>query len=263
MKALTLIHKKSRGSNRNRNVPDDHFSDELLRTSCDRCSTVLRLAPTITSFPESIKSADTQQNVGSRSSLLLKKTVLTQDDTDSDDDTISGDEGVMKAPVFGKIVRTHRKQKFEFNIVSFQRTKPEEYVGNQHQSHQKKLKIKMRAHESKRKKKGGLGGSRPGTRSSGSQFVSGPMGASAIGDSIMIGDGESAFDMLNLSTHRPETPPPRMRLSVSKMSLIQGKGSTIIPAPRTLPKVYGVAKGEHLSRTRVLTRFDGVDILKL
>ena len=69
--------------------------------------------------------------------------------------------------MFGEIVRTRRKQKFEFNIVSFQRTKPEEYVGNQHQSHQKKLKIKMRAHESKRKKKGAGGGSRPGTRGSG------------------------------------------------------------------------------------------------
>ena len=75
----------------------------------------------------------------------------------------------------------------------------------------------------------------------------------------MIGDGESAFDMLNLSTHRPETPPPRMRLSVSKMSLSKERIYDY-SAPRTLPKVYGGRR--HLSELEY-QRFDGVDILKL
>jgi hypothetical protein len=273
VKAVTMIHKKSRGSNRNRNVPDEHFSDELLRTSCDRCSTVLRLAPTICMFPDTRSSTIIGGGARGASSLLQKNGIGGGGGDNSDDEedaTGAGENETVMAPVFGEIVRTRRKQKFEFNIVSFQRTKLEEYTGNQHQGHQKKLKIKMRAHESKRKKKGAgdrnASGSHAGTRGSsgGSQFVgAASMGASTISDSIIIGDGESAFDMLNLSAYRPETPPPRMRLSVSKMSLIQGKGSTIIPAPRTLPKVYGAGKGGHLSRSRVLTRFDGVDILKL
>ena len=68
---------------------------------------------------------------------------------------------------------------------------------------------------------------------------------------------------LNMSTYRPETPPPRMRMSVSRMSLLHKQGSTVIPAPRVLPKVFGSKSMEHLTTTRVLTRFDGIDILKL
>ena len=71
------------------------------------------------------------------------------------------------------------------------------------------------------------------------------------------------YNRLNLSTYRPETPPPRMRMSVSRMSLLHKQGSQVIPAPRVLPKVFGAKTMEHLATTRVLTRFDGIDILKL
>jgi hypothetical protein len=52
-------------------------------------------------------------------------------------------------------------------------------------------------------------------------------------------------------------------MSVSRMSLLHKQGSTVIPAPRVLPKVFGSKSMEHLTTTRVLTRFDGIDILKL
>lgn len=253
VKAVTLINKKARGTNRNRNVSDEHFSDELLRTSCDRCSTILRLAPFISTFP-------TRQNFGLSSMTGTSKLEMVSSD-DEDDEEARDDKEPGRGAVFGAIHRTRHKKKFEFSIVSFVRTKPEEYTGNEHKSHQKKLKIKMRAHESTRgKRKGSV--SRPNTRSDNADFSHGLAG-SAITDSITIGEGESAFDILNLSTHRPETPPPRMRMSVSKMSLVHEKGSSILPAPRTLPKVYGTSRGGHLSRTRVVTKFNGIDILKL
>ncbi len=256
----------------NRNVSDELFGDELLRTSCDRCGTVLRLNPFIAEHPVTttawapvgLSSTRSGGSIGTKAWGMGGPGA--GQDSDSDDDGTESD-GTSRGAVFGKIIRTRRKPKFEFNIVSFQRTKPEEYTGNIHQHHQKKLKIKMRAHESKRSSRRSSMGSRPGTGSAlgGTRGSGVNFNASAIGDSVVIGDGESAFDVLSLSTYRPETPPPRMRMSVSKMSLLkqEAEGSTLMPAPRALPKVYGAKYGEHLSRTRVLTRFDAVDILKL
>ena len=236
VKSVNLSYKKARGSSNNTNVPDEAFSDVLLITSCDRCSTILRLNPFISEHP-----ANLHWSGGVRHAL---PTELMEDSGDEDETEIGAK--------FGPILRRRKREgPLEFNIVSFQETKSGEYHSSQHQNHQNKLKIKTR--KTKNKGKGQKStSSRPNTRSTLNE-------GSAFGDSVFIKDGDSAFDMLNLSTYRPETPPPRMRMSVSKMSLLYKQGSEIIPAPRVLPKVFGVKSMEHLSTTRVLTRFDGKD----
>ena len=175
VKSVNLSYKKIRGSNNNTNVPDVAFSDELLRTSCDRCGTVLRLNPFISEQPKNLHWTG-----GVRHALA---TEIIDDSGDEDEDAVGAR--------FGPIVRNRKREgPLEFNIVSFQETKSEEYSGNQHQHHQKKLKIKM-TRTNKKERQSKSSSSRPNTRNGGTLNGEG----SAIGDSVFIKDGDSAFDM--------------------------------------------------------------------
>ena len=176
VKAVNTSYKKVRGTSNNVNVPDEAFSDELLRTSCDRCSTMLRLNPFVCEQPKNLHWSG-----GTR------HTLPTEIDMDSGDE----DESVVGAK-FGPILRTRKRAgPLEFNIVSFQETKKEEFNGIEHQVHQKKMKIKMTRPNGKGKTRKPLHG-RPGSRSG---IIGVNAEGSAIGDSVYIKDGDSAFDM--------------------------------------------------------------------
>ena len=176
VKAVTLTYKKVRGTTNNTNVPDEAYSDELLKTSCDRCGTILRLNPFISEHPTNLHFATNFRPA------LLKQEILED----------SGDEEDGVGAKFGPVVRTRKKiaGPLEFNIVSFQQTKPEEYQGNQTNHHQKKLKIKMTKTKNK-SKTARSSPSRQSARVPGTLNTAG----SAIGDSVFIKDGDSAFDL--------------------------------------------------------------------
>ena len=166
----------ARGTNNNTNVPDEAFSDELLKTSCERCSTILRLNPFVCEQPTNLHWSG-----GTRHALP------TEIDVDSGDE----DDSIVGAK-FGPILRTRRKQgPLEFNIVSFQETKQEAFSGIEHQVHQKKMKIKMTRPNVKGKTR------KSSSNRTGSRSVNVGVNAedSAIGDSIFVKDGDSAFDM--------------------------------------------------------------------